>query len=137
MEYLSCSVVWNCYRQQERRPKEAVSGDTSAAHKVPPPHTHTHLTHTHTHTHSHFLSAMIISENNKKTKRTYHQNKSLSYEGSNKIPFGAELVLDSSEVLLNFLIATGFSGAITKTLSHSTVHWLLRGMSMSCVMTVS
>lgn len=40
-----------------------------------------------------------------------------------------------SEVLLNLLIATGFSGAITITLSHSTLHWLLRGMSVSCVMT--
>lgn len=58
-----------------------------------------------------------------------------SYEGSHRIPFGAELTLDSSEVLLNLLIATGFSGAIIITLTHSTVHWLLRGMSMSCVMT--
>lgn len=46
---------------------------------------------------------------------------------------GAELVLDLSEVLLNVLIATGFSGAITITLSHSTVHFLLRGIV--CVMT--
>lgn len=45
-----------------------------------------------------------------------------SSERPNKIPSGAELVLDLSEVLLHLLIATGFSGAITITLSHSTVH---------------
>lgn len=82
-----------------------------------------------------FVLALVISENKKQTKRAYDQNQSPLSERPNQIPSVAELVLDPSEVLLNLLIATGFSGAITKTLSHSTVHWLLRGMSVSCVMT--
>lgn len=45
----------------------------------------------------------------------------LNCSPSNKIPSGAELTLDTSEVLLNLLLATGFSGAATITLSHSTV----------------
>lgn len=84
-----------------------------------------HKAHRHTHTNQlsfTFVSAMVISENNKQTKRTRDQNESPSSERPNKIPSGAELVLDPSEVLLNLLIATGFSGAITITLSHSTVH---------------
>ena len=35
----------------------------------------------------------------------------------------------------DLLRATGFSGGLTKTLSHSSAHWLLTGMSVSCVMT--
>lgn len=66
--------------------------------------------------------ALVISENNKQTKRARDQNQSSLSERPNKILSLAELVLDPSEVLLNLLIATGFSGAITKTLSHSTVH---------------
>ncbi len=83
--------------------------------------------HLHTHTHTNQLSftfalAVIIRDNIKQTKRTRDQNKSLSSERPNKISSGTELVLDPSEVLPNLLIATGFSGAITITLSQSTVH---------------
>lgn len=77
-----------------------------------------------------FVSAGVITEHGKQTEINLPPVK-----GQVKIPFGAELVLDPSEVLPNLLIATGFSGAITITLSHSTVHWLLIGMSVSCVMT--
>lgn len=51
-----------------------------------------------------------------------HKTSSLLSNRPNKIPCRTGQLLDLSEVLLNLLIATGFSGAITITLSHSALH---------------